>query len=191
MNVVIAWLSETNPCGEEMILLEIIRPKQMYSRCWEMNWLLKSLLTHNFCSKLCCCHLIDLRACALGVKLPSLSRDLAGLYMWGHSPSNAKCCKPLLLFPARWLFELGRFNDYVWGDGVKSRNNILITSKRQYFPRITCYYYFFTDSLFLDSATVSGKGSGDLILSLSCCISMKWHKARTLFIQLLPDSING
>ena len=112
-----------------MILLEIIRPKQMYSRCWEMSWLLKSLLAHNFCSKLCCCHLIDLRACAPGVKLPSLSRDLTGLYMWGHSPSNAKRCKPLLFFPARWLFELWRFNDYVWADGVKSRNNILITSK--------------------------------------------------------------
>ena len=148
-----------------------------------MSWLLKSLLTHNFCSKLCCCHLINLRACAPGVKLPSLSRDLTGLYMWGHSPSNAKRCKPLLFFPARWLFELWRFNDYVWGDGVKSRNNILITSKRRYFPRITCYYYFFTDSSFLDSVTVSGKGSGDLILSLSSCISMKWHKARTLFLS--------
>lgn len=116
------------------------------------------------------------------VKLPSLSRDLTMLYIWGRSPSNAKCCKPLLLFPARWHFELWRFNDYVWGDGVKSRNNILITSKKQYFPRITDFF-FFLYSLFLDSATVSGKGLGDLILSLSSCISVKRHKARTLFLS--------
>ena len=36
-------------------------------------------------------------------------------------------------------------------------------TKKQYFPRITDFilFYFFTDSWFLDSASVSGKGSGD------------------------------
>ena len=53
------------------------------------------------------------------------------------------------------------------------------------------FFFFLIDSSFLDSATASGKGSSDLILSLSSCISVKRHKARTLFIQLLPDSING
>lgn len=110
------------------------------------------------------------------VKLPSLSRDLTMLYIWGHGPSNAKCCKPLLLFPAQWLFELWRFNDHVWGDGVKSRNNILITSKKQYFPRITDFFFFLIDSSFLDSATASGKGSGDLII-LSVLV-FQWSDTR-------------
>lgn len=146
---------------------------------------------HSFYSKLCCCHRIDLRAYAL-VSNYLLSPGIWQCFTFGAmAPQTQSAASPYFYFlPGDFL----NFGDLMTTCEVMESNRETIFSlprKNSTSLGLLIFFFFLIDSSFLDSATASGKGSSDLILSLSSCISVKRHKARTLFIQLLPDSING
>ena len=137
---------------------------------------------HSFYSKLCCSHLIDLRAYAL-VSNYLLSPGIWQCFTFGAvAPQTQSAASPYFYFLPG---DILNFGDLMTTCEVMESNRETIFSLPQKNSTSLglLIFFFFLYSLFLDSATVSGKGLGDLILSLSSYISVKRHKARTLFLS--------